>query len=204
MNILKIVLNRFFNGIELFVLKYRYKKQNKHNFTRLKTNVPLEKVVVGNYSYGSLNIIDFGESNSGLKIGNFCSIANDTKFILGGEHNYKHFSTYPFKKMIFERDKCESFSKGRIIVEDDVWIGNGCIILSGVVIGQGAIIGAGSVVRKSIEPYSIYVGDKVIKKRFSDQTIEGLLKTDFYKQDIEYIKSHSNELYNFKDGDQIL
>jgi acetyltransferase-like isoleucine patch superfamily enzyme len=48
-------------------------------------------------------------------------------------------------------------SKG-IIIEDDVWLGNGCSILDGVTIGRGSVIGAGSVVNKNIPPYSIAVG----------------------------------------------
>jgi len=34
-----------------------------------------------------------------------------------------------------------------IVVEEDVWIGNHVILLSGVVIGRGSEVGAGSVVR---------------------------------------------------------
>lgn len=61
-----------------------------------------------------------------------------------------------------------------IIIEDDVWIGANAIILKGVIIGKGSVIGAGSVVTKSIEPYSIVVGNpvKVIGKRFTEQEIQ--------------------------------
>ncbi len=45
-----------------------------------------------------------------------------------------------------------------IVVENDVWIGAGAIILDGVTIGQGSVIGAGAVVTESIPPYSIAVG----------------------------------------------
>ena len=58
-------------------------------------------------------------------------------------------------------------TKGDIIIEDDVWIGVGAIILSGVTIGKGAIIGAGSVVTKSIPPFSLAAGNPahVLKTR---------------------------------------
>lgn len=54
-----------------------------------------------------------------------------------------------------------------IIIEDDVWIGHGCSILSGVTIGKGSIIAAGSVVNRNIEKYSVVGGvpAKLIKKR---------------------------------------
>ena len=54
-----------------------------------------------------------------------------------------------------------------VIIEDNVWIGGGTIILPGVTIGQGAAIGAGSIVSRSIPPYCLAVGSPacVIKKR---------------------------------------
>lgn len=42
-----------------------------------------------------------------------------------------------------------------VVIEDDVWIGNGSIILSGVTIGKCSIIGAGCVVTKDVPPYSV-------------------------------------------------
>ncbi len=54
------------------------------------------------------------------------------------------------------------FGKGLVsspvIIEDDVWIGSGSIILKGVTIGRGATIAAGSVVTKNVPAYSIVGG----------------------------------------------
>lgn len=54
------------------------------------------------------------------------------------------------------------------VVESDVWIGFGSVILSGVRIGRGSIVAAGSVVTKSIPPYEIWGGvpARRIKSRF--------------------------------------
>ena len=54
-----------------------------------------------------------------------------------------------------------------IVVENDVWIGSGVILLPGVRIGRGSIIGAGAVVSRDIPPYSLAVGvpARVIKNR---------------------------------------
>lgn len=51
-------------------------------------------------------------------------------------------------------------------IGDNVWIGEGCIIMPGVVIGEGCIIGAHSVVNKSIPPFSLVVGTpaRVVKQ----------------------------------------
>lgn len=53
-----------------------------------------------------------------------------------------------------------------IVVEDNVWIGGGAIVLPGVTIGKNSVIGAGSVVNKSIPANCIAVGNpcKVIKR----------------------------------------
>lgn len=58
-------------------------------------------------------------------------------------------------------------SKGGISVENDVWLGIGCIILDGVRIGRGAVIGAGSVVTRNIGNGAIAVGApaRVVKMR---------------------------------------
>lgn len=45
-----------------------------------------------------------------------------------------------------------------LVIEDDVWIGAGAIILPGVRIGRHSVVAAGSVVTKSIEPFSVYAG----------------------------------------------
>lgn len=47
-------------------------------------------------------------------------------------------------------------SKGEIIIEDNVWICDNCVILGGTHIGKGAIIPAGSIVKGTVAPYSIY------------------------------------------------
>ena len=50
------------------------------------------------------------------------------------------------------------YSKGEVIIEDNVWIGDKVTILPGVTIGKGSIIAAGAVVTKSIPPYTVAGG----------------------------------------------
>lgn len=45
-----------------------------------------------------------------------------------------------------------------VVVEDDVWIGAGAIILPGVTVGRGSIVGAGAVVTHTVAPYTIVGG----------------------------------------------
>ena len=52
-----------------------------------------------------------------------------------------------------------------VVIEDDVWIGGGAIILPGVTIGKGSVIAAGSVVTKDIPPDVVAAGNpcRIIK-----------------------------------------
>lgn len=52
-----------------------------------------------------------------------------------------------------------------IIIEDNVYIGSGAIIVGPCKIGQHSVIGAGSVVTKDVEPKSFIVGNPAILKR---------------------------------------
>jgi len=54
-----------------------------------------------------------------------------------------------------------------IVIEDDVWLGAGAVVLDGVTIGRGSVIGAGAVVASDIPPYSLAVGTpaKPVKNR---------------------------------------
>lgn len=61
-----------------------------------------------------------------------------------------------------------------IVVEADVWIGYGVIVLTGVNIGRGAVIAAGAIVTRDIPPYSIAAGvpARVSGRRFDDAQIK--------------------------------
>jgi len=49
-------------------------------------------------------------------------------------------------------------SSGDIVLEDDVWLGAGVLVLDGAHIGKGAVVGAGAVVTKGIPANAIAVG----------------------------------------------
>lgn len=166
--------------IILFVNKIRWRLLNKNNSTYVSNLFNLSSVSVGNYTYGSIKVLD-NNHLAKLIIGNFCSIASDVTFILNSEHYTKNLSTFPFKVMCLHSCSAEAFSYGNIIIDDDVWIGHGATILSGVHIGQGAIVAAGAVVTKDIPPYSIVGGipANVIKYRFSEEVIDYLLELDY-------------------------
>jgi acetyltransferase-like isoleucine patch superfamily enzyme len=65
-------------------------------------------------------------------------------------------------------------TKGGIIIEDDVWLGFGVIVLDGVRIGKGAVIGAGAVVTRNIPDGAIAFGvpARVVRMRSDPAGIE--------------------------------
>lgn len=175
----------------------KWRKLNSHNETTVSVWCPIDKVKVGKYTYGKLNVHWYGLEEERLDIGHYCSIADEVHFIMGGEHDYKRTSTYPFSEKIFH-EKRDGISRGPIIVKDDVWIGFGTIILSGVTIGQGSVIAAGSIVTKDVPPYSLWIGNSVRKQRFSKKIIEQLEKIDYSVVEPEkyrkYISTEVNEI----------
>lgn len=124
-------------AISLFKVRYKWRKLNPHNSTRIgKYPVGLNNLSVGPYSYGCINI-STSSTDPILEIGAFCSIADDAIFITENGHNLNNFSSFPFKVKVIKSCKREAVTKGGIILEDDVWIGYGAIVLDGVKIGRG-------------------------------------------------------------------
>lgn len=186
----------FRKWIELQKVKSKWKKRNQHNYTEAGKLFDISRVYVGEMTYGTLNVYTFNGDSSKLTIGRFCSIAENVSFIVGGEHNINTISSYPFKQRILDTG-IDSFGKGDIVVEDDVWFGFGSMILSGVHIGQGAVIAAGALVTEDVPPYAIVGGvpAKVIKYRFEPDIIDELLKVDYGRLTKEMIEGHVDDLY---------
>ncbi len=135
----------------------------------------------------------YGE-NVQLTIGKFCSIADNVKIFLGGNHRIDWVSTYPFN-VIFEAGeniKGHPQSAGDIVIGNDVWIGEAAMILSGIKIGNGAVVAAGALVTKDIPAYCIAGGNpaKIIRQRFSDDIIAKLESIAWWNWDISKINDN--------------
>lgn len=189
----KSVLQKLKSYKESKKLRQEWRDKNLHNHTTIRERVP-DNVEVGNETYGPIWVKSFGNKEERLKIGNYCSIAEDVLFLLGGNHTMSTFSQFPFDAYFNTEVQHITPTKGPIIVEDDVWIGYGATILSGVTIGQGAIIGARSVVSKNVPPYAVYVGNRVVKYRYPDTVAEKMLRFDFSKLSRADIESNSDIL----------
>lgn len=115
-------------------------------------------------------------------IGNNVIFGNCVALVGRYDHNYQQVGI-PTRLASQIRDTDYNWKglDSKVIIEDDVWVGYGAIILIGVKIGKGSVIAAGSVVTKDIEPYSIVGGNptKFIKYRFTKDEInqhESLMK----------------------------
>lgn len=104
------------------------------------------------------NLLQPGKGPNGrITIGNYVHTGVNVMFLA---FNHGFYTTeIPTKE--------QDYIDAPIVVEDDVWIGGGSIILSGVTIGKGAIIAAGAVVNKDVPQYAIVGGvpARVIKYR---------------------------------------
>lgn len=186
----------FINDVKLCIFQKKYRKQNVHNRTKIMNFCDLNKISVGEKTYGEINLTDWSPLNTKLIIGSYCSIAPDVQFLLGGEHQINSISTYPFKVYEFGYQR-EAGSKGDIVVKDDVWIGTKAIICSGVTIGQGAIIAAGSVVTKDVEPYAIVGGNpaKKIRYRFDESLRVKLINVNVVDLFGKFKKKYEDIIY---------
>lgn len=93
-----------------------------------------------------------------ISIGKNCLIAANCQIIDGNGHDI----SFP---NVSNRINTRGSSK-EVIIEDNVWLATGVIVLPGVTIGKGSIITANSVVHKDIPPMVIAGGNpiEIIKK----------------------------------------
>lgn len=115
----------------------------------------------GDLIIGSNCVINSGcvlYTGNGIRIGDNVAIAANSTL---APTNHEYMS----KDLLISQQGFKS-SKGGILIEDDVWIGAGCIILDGAVIGKGCVIGAGCLIRGRLESYGVYFGNPLVKHGF--------------------------------------
>lgn len=130
-------------------------------------------------------------------IGKFCSIGDGVKIAIG-THPHHYLSTSPlFYSIQNPLQICLTQAqtiddKKKSNIGNDVWIGANAFIANGINIGDGAIIAAGAIVTQDVLPYTIVGGvpAKLIKNRFPKETVEYLLKLQWWTKPIDEIKQN--------------
>jgi acetyltransferase-like isoleucine patch superfamily enzyme len=159
-------INRLFNflrNVFIFRIKYPWIQCGQNIHCQVSTIFwsPRHHIVIG-------NDIGIGERCTFLcdtEIGNKVLIAANVAFLNSDDHKFNVVG-----KTIWDSGRGDQF---KIVVEDDVWIGQAAILLSPLKVGRGSIIAAGSVVTKDVPRYAIVAGvpSKIIKMRFSPEEI---------------------------------
>jgi acetyltransferase-like isoleucine patch superfamily enzyme len=111
-------------------------------------------------------------SSGGISIGSSVLIAGNC-YIGGGRYRTDRVDIPMMEQGLY--------TKGPVIIGNDVWLGAGAIVLDGVQIGQGCVVGAGAVVTKNLPDYAIAVGTpaKVIAQRqISPSTSQSTSQSD--------------------------
>lgn len=156
-----------------------------------------KNIIVGEHSYGDIRIE--GISRGKINIGKYTSLGKNITAFMAYDHNINNISAYPFghrklpitklmKPPLPTRGNYNLMRRSRLFIGNDVWIGSNAVLFSGITIGDGAAIGAYSIVTKDIPPYSVVVGhSRIIRKRFSDEDIEFLLKLKWWNFEDEVV-----------------
>jgi acetyltransferase-like isoleucine patch superfamily enzyme len=138
---------------------------------------------IGDYSYGVPNVLVERPTSADekLRIGSFCTFADQVWIFLGSDATLGALSNYPFQAPNFGEIftgagplSLKPGTNGGVTIGHDVHLGHGSMILAGSCIGTGSVIEKGSVVSGDIPKFSVVAGNpaRVIRQRFSPVDIE--------------------------------
>ncbi len=126
-------------------------------FTKRRNQSFSSQIIIGNNcnigDYNHITCVNKIIIGNGVLTGRWVTITDNSH----GESKLSDLNNEPIKRDVV--------SKGPVIIEDNVWIGDKVTILPNVTIGKGSVVAANAVVTKSIPQYSIAAGNpaKVIK-----------------------------------------
>jgi virginiamycin A acetyltransferase len=147
------------------------------------------EVFIGTHSYMN----EGGYLRDHVVIGRYCSIGRRVTIGAGG-HAMRGVSTSPFlvgtAGAAYTPAQVEELGlsgkrrhSGPAILEHDVWVGDGAVIMPGITVATGTVIGANAVVTRDVAPYTIMGGipAKPIGSRFPAGMVDRLLASRYWE-----------------------
>lgn len=117
-------------------------------FVKVKYTGGAGDVIIGSNTHINSGTVIY--SGNGIRLGNNVMVAANCTF---APTNHEYATR--IVPMIEQRFRP---SKGGIVVEDDVWIGAGAVLLDGAIVRRGAIVAAMTLVRGDVPEYAIFGG----------------------------------------------
>jgi len=187
--ILGLLIN-FFNPA-VSILARIDNKSSVDRKAKVNRSAKIFRSTIGRYSY-----VGKRSSLVNAEVGAFCSIASDVCVGMG-THDLAKLSTSPlftekYNGTGYSWVEQTPFPFEKVIVGNDVWIGERAMIMGGKTVGDGAVIGAGAVVTKDVPPYAIVGGvpAKVIRYRFPEEIIDRLEASKWWNLPDDKLKKH--------------
>ena len=142
-------------------------------------------------------------------IGSFASIALYARLNAEQHPTYTRIAQHNFtyrshKYGLADADDTDFTQKSRganpLTICNDVWIGQGAVIMGGITLGNGCVVGANAVVTHDVLPYEVVGGvpARHIKFRFNEKTQEAIERSAWWTWDDELL---SSRLMDFKNID---
>ena len=129
---------------------------------------------------GKIGIAGTSTGSSRLRIGSGVFIGHGCRFGVASRVEIGDFVAVGGQTFITDTEGHANYNPGRpiwevpaspedvspVVIEDNVQIGRYCVILKGVTIGARSIVGAGNVLRSSVPPDSVVMGNpaRVVKR----------------------------------------
>lgn len=153
------------------------------------------QVEVGMYSHGAC--FQPWAVGPNTTIGRYCSFARSAR-VINGNHPLSLRSTHAlfFNPTLGIAADYRHRPINPLQIGNDVWLGEYSVILPEVNrIGDGAVIGAGAVVSRDVPDYAVVLGNpaRVVKYRFSEQTIHQLLEEKWWQKDVEELMARISD-----------
>ena len=119
------------------------------SFVKIKSVGGVGDVIIGSKVFINSGCVIY--SGNGILIGNNTLIAANC-ILAPTNHAFQN------RYRLIQEQRFKP-SKGGIVIEEDVWVGAGCVLLDGSILRRGCVIGAMSMIRGEVQAYSIQAGN---------------------------------------------